>query len=99
MIRILPAALEEVREAVAYYNRERPGLGEDFREVDSTRDRIERSPQLWPPVSKRARMCRTKRFPYLVIYVRLETEIVVVAVMHGSRRPGYWKDRLKDLGS
>src|SRR5262245_18560109 len=98
-VRILDAALNELEQAIAYYNGERAGLGEEFRqEVDATRDRIERSPNLWSRISKRTRMCRTKRFPYLVIYAALDSEIVVVDVMHGSRRPGYWKSRLKGLG-
>jgi hypothetical protein len=31
-----------------------------------------------------------------VIYRRLsDEELVIVAVMHHKRRPGYWRDRLK----
>ena len=44
-----------------------------------------------------ARMRKTQRFPYGVVYVPETDRIVIVAGMHGSRRPGYWKNRLKDL--
>jgi hypothetical protein len=33
------------------------------------------------------------RFPYRVVYRNRPDEIVVVAVAHLRRRPGYWKNR------
>jgi hypothetical protein len=93
--RFLKPALLELREAVAAYNEIRPGLGDELRdEVDAALDRIEFWPHAWSRASKRARMCRTKRFKYIVVYVPLEHEIIIVAIMHASRRPGYWKRRL-----
>lgn len=98
-IRFLKAAQRELADAVNHYNSIRPGLGDDLRdEVDAAIDRIEFWPHAWSRASRRARMGRTKRFRYVVVYVSREHEIVVVAVMHGHRRPGYWKKRLKDLG-
>jgi hypothetical protein len=34
-----------------------------------------------------------RRFPYGVVYQILESEILVVAITHLHRRPGYWRDR------
>jgi hypothetical protein len=34
------------------------------------------------------------RFPYAVLYRPDPDEIVVVAVMHQRRRPGYWLGRM-----
>ena len=34
------------------------------------------------------------RFPYGLLYAVEADRIIVVAVMHLHRRPGYWKDRL-----
>ncbi len=34
------------------------------------------------------------RFPYSVIAACLEDELVVVAIAHHSRKPGYWRKRL-----
>ncbi len=34
------------------------------------------------------------RFPYAVIYKENSTMIWILAVAHGHRRPGYWKERL-----
>jgi hypothetical protein len=35
-----------------------------------------------------------RRHPYLVIYAELGDHIVVFAVAHTSKQPGYWRERL-----
>ena len=98
-VSLLDPARAELKEAVEFYNGKRPGLGEEFSaEVLAALARIKFWPHAWSRTTKRARMCRTKRFPYIVVYMPREHDIIVIAVMHGSRRPGYWKRRLKDLG-
>jgi hypothetical protein len=37
------------------------------------------------------------RFEYAIVFALLEGEIVVVAVHHQHRRPGYWKPRLASV--
>ena len=39
-----------------------------------------------------------KGFPFAVIYIQFDTEIVVYAVGHLSRAPEYWLGRLKTDG-
>lgn len=39
----------------------------------------------------RTRRLLVGRFPYQVVYRLRATEIVIVAVAHLKRRPGYWK--------
>jgi len=36
-----------------------------------------------------------KRFPYLIVFREMDSEIQIIAVAHGRRRQGYWKRRLK----
>jgi hypothetical protein len=36
------------------------------------------------------------RFPYSLIYGIEENTIVVIAVAHDHREPGYWSDRVSD---
>lgn len=38
-----------------------------------------------------------RRFPYAVIYVVRSECVLVVAVQHAKRRPGYWKRRLRQI--
>jgi toxin ParE1/3/4 len=35
----------------------------------------------------------TDRFPYQIVYRISGDSVWIVAVMHQSRRPGYWKKR------
>jgi hypothetical protein len=92
----LEPAQIEFDEAVTFYNQQRDGLGYEFAaEVWDTVSRIVRHPEAWTKLSKRTRRCRTKRFPYGVIYQIRGDRILIVAVAHLRRKPGYWRDRLK----
>jgi hypothetical protein len=37
-----------------------------------------------------------KKFPFSVVYLVGENEIVIFAVAHFKRKPGYWKSRRHD---
>jgi plasmid stabilization system protein ParE len=97
--RILDSARKEFRKARVHYSNVRPELGGRFiAAVAAAFDRIHAKPLSYARISDDVRSCSVKRFPYAVIYVIRNDEIVIVAIMHGHRRPGYWKRRLKDLG-
>lgn len=52
-------------------------------------------PQAWQPLDETYRRCRLHRFPYGIVY-RLDPvahQIVIVALMHLSERPGAWRTR------
>lgn len=57
---------------------------------------ITENPELYPHTSEIAgvQKCQLRHFPFSILYVNLKTEIWVVAIAHGSRRPGFWTDRL-----
>jgi toxin ParE1/3/4 len=94
-----PAAEEELRAAVAWYEVQRRGLGTRFfTEVGQVLDLILRHPGIGSPVPRvRAeygtRRVPLRRFPYFVVYREQGEEIQVVAVAHASRKPGYWRHR------
>ena len=89
-----PEARIEFIEAIAYYERCREGLGLRFsREVHATINRITIRPVAWPQISHNTRRCLTRRFPYGVIYEVQENEILIIAITHLNREPGYWKNR------
>lgn len=94
----LEPAQIEFEQAVTYYNEKQPGLGYDFaEEVASTIARIMNFPEAWPRLSKRTRRCRTKRFPYGVVYQIRDDKILVVAVAHLRRKPFYWRQRVRSI--
>lgn len=55
-------------------------------------------PTAWPPVGPDMRRCLLTRFPYLVIYALLPGELLVLAVGHQHRKPGYWRERAGLIG-
>jgi toxin ParE1/3/4 len=34
-----------------------------------------------------------QRFPYVVFYREVDDRVEVIAVAHGAREPGYWRNR------
>lgn len=92
----LDPARDELEEATQYYEQQKEGLGEEFaREVENALDRIQKHPKAWTPLTDDVRRCRLNRFPYGVVYTVRDDDIIIVAVMHLRRAPGYWADRLE----
>jgi len=88
------AAEAELTQAVEYYNACRPNLGWEFAaEVQAAIQNIVAYPEAWTPLSKRARRCLVRRFPYGVIYERRGDTIRIIAVMQLNRKPDYWQGR------
>lgn len=85
-------ASQEYRTARQRYENHRAGLGNDFaQEVDRTVQRIAANPEVGTLFRKRFRWMKLRRFPYLLYYLPLDSDhILVVAVAHGQRRLGYW---------
>ena len=91
-----PEALEEYREATLYYAERDPVLALRFVEaVEDTIRRILESPERWRILDEDVRRCLTHIFPYGVLYIIEPDFILIVAVMHCSREPGYWKRRVE----
>lgn len=94
-VRVLAVAQRELDEAIVYYNGQVPGLGDAFLlETIAAIDRIRRFPQGWHPLGTMLRRCLLRRFPYGLIYVREQGDILVIAVANTHRQPGYWRDRI-----
>ena len=94
-VKLIHEAETELREAVLYYEEQQGGLGGEFiREVRTALQIIQRAPEMWPARARGMRRYLVARFPFLVHY-RIESErILVVAIAHGHRKPGYWTDRI-----
>lgn len=92
--KLLRPAEQELEKAALYYNRRQKGLGprfmEEFRKGIS---RIIENPEAWTAISPNARRCLLNKFPYGIIYEMERDTILIVAVMHLSREPDYWRNR------
>ena len=89
-----PEALAEYNEAALYYGDRVPGLDDDFcEEVEAGIATICEAPDRWRLIDGRVRRYIIKRFPYAMIYQFLPDRVRIIAVMHHSREPEYWKHR------
>ena len=88
------AAQNDVDEAFEWYESQRNGLGEEFREkLREAIQRIESNPNQYQVVYRDLRRALLERFPYGLFYREMPTAIVVVACFHTSRNPGRWARR------
>ena len=95
-IRASEPASEEFGEAVRWYEVRRGGLGGEFFDaVTAALSHIETNPEIGMTISAdgHTRRLLVARFPYHIVYRLRPTEIVIVAIAHLKRRPGYWKNR------
>jgi toxin ParE2 len=89
------AAELELDEAVEFYNSRQPGLGQAFAaEAQKAADLILTYPKAWQALDGDTRRCRLNRFPYGLVYTIEHELIVILAVMHLHKRPGYWRARV-----
>ena len=90
-----PEALEEWKSAVAWYLERNEAAAVNFvADVDQAIELVAASPHRWPMGLHRTRKFVLLRFPFAIVYREREADIQVLAIAHGHRRPGYWKDRL-----
>lgn len=95
----LDEALDEAEEAARWYAERSPAAAAGFAdELDVAAAVIEQAPEAWPPYDHGTRRFLLRRFPYYLVYRIDPTRVVVLAIAHARRRPGYWKDRLKAPG-
>ena len=98
-LRFLVEAEADARNAAKWYNARRTGMGDDFlAALASALNAIEKDPFRFarierPRTSREIRRHRLKRFPYSVIYERINTDFMVLAIAHAKRRPTYWIHR------
>jgi toxin ParE1/3/4 len=84
----------EMTQAAAYYEAQQTNLGRRFlTSVQDAINRIQINPLLFSVVEENVRRCRTKTFPFDVLFQIHPGKLVIVAVMHLHRNPEYWKDR------
>ena len=90
-----PEAAKEFEESVRYYRDRGRVLGDRFAsEVRATIQKILVSPSRWRVLEEDVRRCLVRVFPYSVLYTVEADFILIIAIMHGKREPGYWKPRL-----
>ena len=101
--RFFEEALSEYEDAVFYYETTAPGLGARLiLEIDEAIALALEFPEAAPavrdaPAEHGLRWISPPTFPIKLIFAIRNDELLVVAVFHARRRPGYWLDRIKQL--
>ena len=89
-----PEVSSEIKASYLWYQEQAKGLGEAFiDELENSYQAIIEFLQIWPLFQKCFRKFQLAKFPFSVIYRENNSTIYVVAVMHNSRKPGYWLRR------
>ena len=89
-----PEALNEYSEAVRYYAGQKIEIAQAF--IDSVENaiyRLRNSPDRYPVLDEDIRRCLTHKFLYGILYTIESDFILILAVMHCKKKPGYWKTR------
>ena len=91
-----PAALAELEAATEWYRARSERAFEGFlKEIDKTIEQIARDPSRFAPFDFGTRRALLRRFPYVIVFRQTPSQLEIVAVAHGRRRPGYWRERTR----
>lgn len=93
-LEILPDAADEAREATRWYAARNPVAAAGFEvEIGRAFAEIAAAPHRWPNHVEGTRRFLLERFPYEIVYQLRPERVLVIAVAHCKRRPGYWRSR------
>lgn len=90
-----PAAEAEARQAWLRYRAHDSAVATRFiMALDAALERIANQPLRWRMYLHGARRILVRRFPFSILY-RVDPErVLIIAIAHQKRRPGYWQPRL-----
>src|SRR5438105_2102689 len=93
-LRVHPAALEEAEAATDWYAQRSRRAAERFLdELDRAIDQIARNPAQYAVHEFGTRRMVLRRFPFVIIFREAPAGVEIIALAHGRRRPGYWRER------
>ena len=92
---IAPEAEQDLDQGYTWYEKQRVGLGEEFlTSVDACIAGICRTPKVGRLIHENYRRALIRRFPYAVFYEYENDTVTVYCVVHTSRDPKFWQERL-----
>jgi plasmid stabilization system protein ParE len=93
-VAVAAGAEQDYAEALAWYAERSVRAAEGFEaEVDAALELIGADPLRFPRCDDTHRFCLLRRYPFQIIYRNASSGVLVVAIAHAKRRPGYWEDR------
>ena len=92
--RLLAEARLDIEEAFDWYLERSSRAAEGFlHEVEGGIALVVESPTVWPEYVASTRKYQLRRYPFNVVYQEVGDTIVIVAIAHQKRLPGYWMGR------
>lgn len=92
---IAPETEQDLAEAYEWYEGRRDGLGEEFLScVEARIEHIRRRPEMHSAIYQDYRRGIVRRFPFAVFYKHFGNTVTVVGVLHTSRDPDKWRERV-----
>ena len=96
-IRHDPLAVDELEEAANWFEQQEPGASAKFMAaVKAKLVEIASSPRRWAIEKDGTRHALLRPFKYVIVFRESYSTIEIIAYAHTSRRPRYWRKRLKD---
>lgn len=95
LVRYHEAAETELLDAVGYLELQKRALGKRFlSEIRRAETLMAQFPEASQEIRPGIRKYVLRKFRYALIYALENDGLVILAVAHASRRPGYWVDRV-----
>jgi plasmid stabilization system protein ParE len=87
----------DLREITLWYEASDFEVSERFlAEIRASIEQILKHPLAWPVYRGDIRKYLVQEFPFIIFYMATEDTVTALAVVHASRRPGFWMERLKN---
>ena len=95
VIRLRKEAERDILEATTWYERQRENLGHQFLDaLEATFSRIAENPLRFPMLHRGIRRALLSRFPFGVFFLVEPEALHVLGVLHASRHPTRWRERI-----
>ena len=86
-VRVRPEAELDLLVAAGWYSAQRPGLGAEFLdELDALVTSLAENALLYAQIFDGVRRALARRFPFAVTYQIVDSDVVVLSVLHMRRR-------------
>jgi plasmid stabilization system protein ParE len=96
-INLSDGAKLDYNESFDWYGERSPAAALGFSAaVEEAFERIAAAPHRFSATDRGCRYCALKRYPFQIIFRERTRCIEIVAIAHAKRRPGYWRDRVKE---
>jgi plasmid stabilization system protein ParE len=90
----LPGARRDFDESFDWYADRSALAAERFSNaIDAALQRIAANPEWFAFIDEHHQKCSVQRFPFRIVFRDEPGRVLIVAVAHAKRRPGYWQTR------